>query len=688
MTTLFWTQETGDLVLVTEHSPEKPEGPAATGSSDTRVLASLFARSASGGGEVMLSIAVAWPEPPPAASEKLSKSIWLAGRLPTALKVQRDVIVDFRQYGRQVARFILRRSRPPRDAQSAAVVLYVPERSATCLKVTSSPDAEAAQEGCTLLGMTRMARLADESIAAWPFEIAKRRSGTREIRLSAGRRSGRRHYVTLTDEKRTPDSDLALGDCVAVVVLARDEMRRAPDTGSQEPVIKMDATEIRICRVSEMPAALPPTEFSTPEAAQQYEIELSLDLLPRDLVAFIGLDKTALFTSVSPMTDTASAATADAKAELGAKPASARPRTVLFEATLQGLAPLSRDAEVGAPTPIDTDVHSRTLRWLNSETANRLAYGSFNQAPRRALTTADLFGVWLAPSMQAVLHGIDPPLALSAPLLAAIEALWSDDFTGPVVQAGGGIELLPLLHPRNDSSGMIADLEDASLSGETIFERLVGFFWEALPDEAHKVSAPEQSLIVAGLSRSAIARWIAREFKPPLASLAEALQADWSANDPNSEWLHSAYSDLDTLEIFFKADVNRPSRNLTLTDAMLHVLDVSDVKRAYPRLAALLGAGEGAVPPGSPLPEIKAFRTIVNRLSGEIGSALGGLSRREIDKTLAAQEDDVERAVEALDPFTRRPGLLTDESKAETRLHTSALRLIAAIQLARAAKAS
>ena len=310
MTTLFWTQETGDLVLVTEHSPEKPEGPEPTGSSDRRVLASLSARSASGGGEVTLSVAVAWPEPPPAAGEKSSKSIWLTGRLPTALQAQRDIIVDFRQYGRQVARFILRRSRPPRDAPRAAVVLYVPEHSATCLKVTSSPDAQAAQEGCTLLGMTRMARLADEAIAVWPFEIAKRRSGTREVRLSAGRRSGKRYSVTVTDEKHTPDSDLALGDCVAVVVLARDEMRRALDISSQEPVIKMDATEIRIRRVSEMPAALPLTEFSTPEAAQQYEIELSLDLLPRDLVAFFGLDKTALFTSASPMTDAASAATA------------------------------------------------------------------------------------------------------------------------------------------------------------------------------------------------------------------------------------------------------------------------------------------------------------------------------------------------------------------------------------------
>jgi hypothetical protein len=463
-------------------------------------------------------------------------------------------------------------------------------------------------------------------------------------------------------------------------------MRRAPDIGSQEPVIKMDATEIRMRRVSEMPAALPPTESSTPEAVQQYEIELSMDLLPRDLVAFFGLDKTALFTSVSPMTD--------AKAELGAEPASARPRTILFEATLQGLSPLSRDAQIGAPTPIDTHVHSRMLRWLNSETAKHLAESSFDRAPRRDLTTADLFGVWLAPSMQAVLHGIGPPLALSAPLLAATEALWSDDFTGPVVRAGGGIELLPLLHPRNDASGMIADLADASLSGETIFERLVSFFWGALPEETHKVSAPDQSLIVAGLFRSATARWIARRYRPPLASFTEALQADWGAATPrsarpatpSSDWLPSAYTALDMLEIFFKADLNRPSRNLTLTDAMRHVLDVSDVRRAYPRLAALLGDGDGIVRPGSPLPEIEALRAIVNRLSGDIGSALDGLSRREIDKTLVAQADDLERAVEALEPFNRRPGLPADEDEAEVTLHTVALRLIAAIQLARAAK--
>lgn len=688
MTTLFWTQQTGGLVLVTEHSPEKPEGPAATGSSDRRVLASLFARSASGGGEVVLSVAVAWPETPPAASEKSSKSIWLAGRLPTALRTQRDVIVDFRQYGRLVARFMLRQSRPPHDAQSAAIVRFVPERSGSCLKVTTSPDEAAAQEGCTLIGISRMARLADEATAVWPFEIARRRSGTKDIRLSARRRTGKRYAVTLTDEKRAPDSDLALDDCVALAVLRREEMRRSPDTDLQEPVLTMDAREMQMRRVSELTAVPPHTDAPTSKAVQKHEIELMLDLLPRDLVAFFGLDETALFTSGSPNSDAALPTTADAKAELGAEPASPRPRTVLFEATLQGLSLLSLDGQAGAPTLLDSDVHSRTLRWLNSDAARHLAESSFARAPRRDLTTADLFGVWLAPSVEGVLHEIGPPMAPSAPLLAAIEALWNDEFAGPVVRAGGGIELLALLHPRNDASGMIADLEDATLSGETIFERFVGFYWGALPGEAYKVSAPDQSLIVAGLSRSAIARWIAREFKPPFASLAQALQADWSADDPNSEWLPSAYSDLDTLEIFFKADVNRPSRDLTLTDAMRHVLDVSDVRRAHPRLAALLGAGEGAVRLGSPLPEIEALRTIVDRLSGEIGSALDGSSRREIDKTLAAQEDHLERAVEALDPFTRRPGLPADEGKAETRLHTSALRLIAAIQLARAAEAS
>lgn len=688
MTILFWTQQTGELVLVTEHSPEKPERPAATGISDRRVLASLFARSASGGGEVMISVAVAWPEPPPTASEKSRKRIWLAGRLPNALQSQRDVIVDFRQYGRQVARFILRRSRPPVYAQDAAIVLNEPERSGTCLEATASPDEVAAQEGCTLIGISRMARLADEATAVWPFEIARRRSGTRDIRLSSGRRSGNHYTVTLTDEKRSPDSELTLDDCVAVAVLAREQMQHAPDAGSQEADTTMDAKEMRMLRVSEMSTTLPLIGSPAPREVQQHEVEITLDLLPRDLVAFFGLDKTALFTSGSVVSDVTSPTTADGKADLGAAPASPRPRTVLFEATLQGLSLLGREPQVGTPTQLDTDLHSRVLRWLNSDAAKHLAESSFDRAHRRDLTTTDLFGVWLAPPVEGVLQGIGAPLAPSAPLLAAIEALWKDDFAAPIVRAGGGIELLPMLHPRNDASGMIADLEGASLSGETIFERLVGYFWESLPDEAQKVSAPEQSLIVAGLSRSAIARWIAREFKPPLASLAEALQADWSADDPNSELLHSAYSDLDTLEIFFKAEVNRPSRNLTLTDAMRHVLDVSDVRRAYPRLAALLGAGEGAVRPGSPLPEIEALRTIVDRLSGEIGSALDGLSPREIDKTLAAQEDDLERAVEALDPFTRRPGLPPDEGKAEKRLHTSALRLIAAIQLARAAKAS